>query len=171
MKLVRYGKGWHYRAVDFMHKMRCLVNRTISLALALITLLLAACVPANLPATTTAVPSVTPIPPTSVPMEITDITVGTGAEAQVGSTITVNYIGTLADGTKFDSSYDRNEPVTFQLKSGSLIEGWIRGIPGMKVGGKRHLVIPPELGYGAQANGPIPANSVMIFDVELLDVK
>ncbi len=101
----------------------------------------------------------------------TDEVVGTGDEAMAGKTVSVNYTGTLTDGTKFDSSYDRNQPFDFQLGAGQVIKGWDQGVAGMKVGGKRKLVIPPGLGYGAQANGKIPANSTLIFEVELLSVK
>ena len=105
-------------------------------------------------------------------LQSTDEVVGTGAEAQVGSTITVKYTGTLTDGTVFDSTEKQGgNPATFTLAQGQLIDGWVQGIPGMKVGGKRKLVIPPSLGYGAQANGAIPANSTLIFEIELLDVK
>src|SRR3989338_4214354 len=102
---------------------------------------------------------------------ITDILVGSGKEATAGSNITVNYVGTFADGTKFDSSYDRGEPFPFTLGAGGVIQGWDLGLIGMKVGGKRHLVIPPELGYGPNDYGPIPGNSTLIFDVELLAVE
>jgi FKBP-type peptidyl-prolyl cis-trans isomerase len=101
----------------------------------------------------------------------TDEVVGTGAEAVAGKTVTVNYVGTLSDGTKFDSSYDRNQPFDFALGAGQVIKGWDQGVVGMKVGGKRKLVIPPDLGYGANANGKIPANSTLTFEVELLAVK
>lgn len=104
-------------------------------------------------------------------LEVTDETVGTGAVAEAGKTVSVNYVGTLTDGTKFDSSYDRNQPFEFQLGAGQVIKGWDQGVAGMKVGGKRKLVIPPDLGYGSQANGKIPANSTLVFEVELLDVK
>lgn len=88
-----------------------------------------------------------------------------------GSTVSVNYIGKLENGTKFDSSYDRGQPIQFTLGAGQVIAGWDEGILGMKVGEKKNLVIPPEKGYGAQAVGPIPANSTLIFDVELVDVQ
>jgi FKBP-type peptidyl-prolyl cis-trans isomerase len=102
----------------------------------------------------------------------TDTVVGTGAEAKEGSSITVKYTGKLADGTVFDSTDKQGgQPATFTLAKGSLIDGWVQGIPGMKVGGKRTLVIPPALAYGAQANGSIPANSTLTFDIELVDVK
>lgn len=106
-----------------------------------------------------------------------DSVVGTGAEATAGKTVTVNYTGWLlapnaADkhGTQFDSSVGR-EPFSFRLGSGGVIPGWDQGVAGMKVGGKRTLVIPASLGYGADGAGPIPPNANLIFDVELLDVK
>ena len=101
---------------------------------------------------------------------IEDLVVGTGATAAVGDTVSVHYVGTLTNGTEFDSSYSRNQPFTFRVGAGQVIAGWDQGIPGMKVGGKRRLTIPPSLGYGNQANGPIPANSTLIFDVELLSI-
>jgi len=104
-------------------------------------------------------------------LKIQDEIVGTGTEAKSGATVTVNYLGTLENGTKFDSSYDRNTPFTTQIGVGHVIQGWDEGIVGMKVGGKRKLTIPPELGYGAQDMGSIPPNSTLIFEVELLDVK
>jgi FKBP-type peptidyl-prolyl cis-trans isomerase FkpA len=108
----------------------------------------------------------------SMQLEKTDEVVGTGAEATVGKTVSVNYVGTLTNGTKFDSSYDRNQPFEFKLGSGQVIQGWDEGVAGMKVGGKRKLVIPPDLGYGAQGAGStIPPNSTLVFEIELLDVK
>jgi FKBP-type peptidyl-prolyl cis-trans isomerase len=104
-------------------------------------------------------------------LKSTDEVVGTGAEAVTGKTVAVHYTGTLDDGTKFDSSRDRNEPFEFTLGAGEVIKGWDQGVVGMKVGGKRKLVIPPHLGYGNQANGKIPANSTLNFDIELLEVK
>ncbi|HVI69556.1 MAG TPA: FKBP-type peptidyl-prolyl cis-trans isomerase [Magnetospirillaceae bacterium] len=107
---------------------------------------------------------------------ITDIKVGTGAVAQVGDSITVHYKGTLAQtGIKFDSSYDRGEPITLALQAPSatqpgVIRGWVTGIDGMKVGGKRRLVIPASLAYGDEAQETIPANSDLVFEVELLNV-
>lgn len=96
---------------------------------------------------------------------------GTGIEAKAGSTVTVQYTGTLTDGKKFDSSYDRKQPFTFKIGSGEVIKGWDQGVVGMKEGGKRKLTIPPELGYGNQANGAIPANSTLVFEIELLSVN
>jgi FKBP-type peptidyl-prolyl cis-trans isomerase len=104
-------------------------------------------------------------------LNIVDTVVGTGKEAQSGSVVFVHYTGKLQDGTIFDSSIPRGEPFSFQLGVGQVIQGWELGITGMKVGGKRTLTIPPELGYGTQAVGSIPSNSTLIFDVELLDVK
>jgi FKBP-type peptidyl-prolyl cis-trans isomerase len=102
---------------------------------------------------------------------IEEIVVGKGAEATVGKTLSVHYVGTLVNGTKFDSSRDRNEPFEFTLGAGEVIRGWDEGFAGMKVGGKRKLTIPPELGYGARGQGSIPPNSTLIFEVELLGVK
>jgi peptidylprolyl isomerase len=100
-----------------------------------------------------------------------DEVVGTGESPRPGSPVTVHYTGTLANGTKFDSSVDRGKPYEFQIGTGSVIKGWDEGIMTMKVGGKRRLIIPPELGYGARGNGSIPPNATLYFDVELLDVK
>lgn len=103
-------------------------------------------------------------------LEVTDEKVGTGPEAKVSDTIRVHYKGTIAQtGVKFDSSYDRGEPVTFPLAN--VIEGWQQGIPGMKVGGKRRLVIPAALAYGDKAQQGIPANSDLVFEVELLAIN
>jgi len=105
-------------------------------------------------------------------LKIEDITVGTGDEAVVGKKVTVNYAGTLEDGTKFDSSYDRGTPFSFNLGAGEVIEGWDKGVAGMKVGGKRKLTIPSSLGYGERgAGGAIPPNSTLIFEIELLKVE
>ena len=101
---------------------------------------------------------------------VEDVVVGTGATAVIGDTLTVNYVGTLTNGTKFDSSYDRGTPYVFQVGAGRVIAGWDQGVPGMKVGGKRRLTIPPSLGYGSQAVGSIPANSTLLFDVDLVSI-
>jgi FKBP-type peptidyl-prolyl cis-trans isomerase len=111
-------------------------------------------------------------------LQITDVKVGTGADATTGKSVTVHYTGWLysesaADhhGSKFDSSRDRNQPLTFTLGRGEVIKGWDQGIVGMKVGGQRTLVIPPSLGYGSAGNPPIPGNATLVFDVELLNVQ
>ena len=104
-------------------------------------------------------------------LQYEDIVEGTGASPKVGQTVKVHYTGTLTDGTKFDSSVDRGQPFDFTIGVGRVIRGWDEGVMTMKVGGKRTLVIPPSLGYGSQANGPIPANSTLIFEVELLGVQ
>ena len=108
---------------------------------------------------------------TSSGLESWDLKTGTGAEAAAGKHVSVHYTGWLTDGAKFDSSVDRNAPFGFVLGAGQVIKGWDEGVAGMKVGGKRQLRIPPELGYGTRSVGPIPPNSTLIFDVELLDVK
>lgn len=101
-----------------------------------------------------------------------DEVIGTGAEATNGSLVSVHYTGTLTNGQKFDSSRDRGVPFQFVLGSGSVIPGWEQGLLGMKVGGKRVLIIPPQLAYGSQAIGNIiPANSTLVFEVELVDVS
>ncbi len=100
-----------------------------------------------------------------------EIAVGTGATAVAGKTVKVHYTGWLTDGKKFDSSVDRGQPFSFPLGGGQVIKGWDEGVAGMKVGGKRQLRIPPDLGYGPRgAGGVIPPNATLIFDVELLEV-
>jgi FKBP-type peptidyl-prolyl cis-trans isomerase len=111
--------------------------------------------------------------------QTTDTTTGTGAEATSGRSVLVHYTGWLYDagvadrkGTKFDSSRDRNEPFEFALGAGEVIRGWDEGVKGMKVGGKRTLTIPPDMGYGARgAGGVIPPNATLLFEVELLAVR
>lgn len=103
-------------------------------------------------------------------LKVEDIKVGDGEEVKAGGTVEVHYLGTLMDGTKFDSSYDRGQ--TFETKiPGQVIEGWNQGILGMKVGGKRKLTIPSHLGYGDSGSGPIPPKASLIFEVELISKK
>ena len=112
-------------------------------------------------------------------LQLIDQQVGEGKEAVAGKPVVVHYTGWLYDesaadnkGNKFDSSRDRNDPFTFNLGAGQVIKGWDQGVPGMKVGGQRTLVIPADLGYGARgAGGVIPPNATLVFDVELLDVQ
>lgn len=107
-----------------------------------------------------------------VETQIVEVLKGNGPEAVKGKMVTVHYTGKLTDGTKFDSSLDRNSPFTFQLGTGQVIPGWDKGVAGMKVGGKRKLTIPSKEGYGERGAPPvIPPNSTLVFDVELLDVK
>ena len=104
---------------------------------------------------------------------VDEVKEGQGATAVKGKLISVHYTGHLTDGTKFDSSYDRGQPIDFHLGAGEVIAGWDQGIEGMKVGGKRKLTIPPELAYGARGTpgGPIPPNATLVFDVELVAVR
>ena len=122
-------------------------------------------------------PTPTPMP---TPQEIvtpsglryTDLQVGEGAEAAKGKTVEVHYTGWLEDGTKFDASLDPSHPFTFRIGIDDVIQGWHQGITGMKVGGRRRLVVPPELGYGKQGMGRIvPPNATLIFEVELVNVR
>ena len=100
-----------------------------------------------------------------------DLVAGTGATAAAGQKVTVHYTGWLTNGTKFDSSKDRGDPFVFPLGKGQVIKGWDQGVQGMKVGGKRKLTIPPEMGYGSRgAGGVIPPNATLVFEVELLGV-
>jgi FKBP-type peptidyl-prolyl cis-trans isomerase FkpA len=105
-------------------------------------------------------------------LQVEDVKVGTGAEAVAGRSVTVHYVGTLTNGSKFDSSRDRNQGFTFRLGAGQVIQGWDKGVAGMKVGGVRKLTIPPDMGYGARGYPPvIPPNSTLVFEVELLEVR
>lgn len=104
-------------------------------------------------------------------MKVEILKQGAGAQAKAGDTVTVNYVGTLENGTKFDSSIDRGTPFSFTLGTGSVIKGWDLGVLGMKIGEKRKLTIPPELGYGsAGAGGVIPPNATLIFEVDMLKI-
>lgn len=105
-------------------------------------------------------------------LKYTDIKVGSGKTAKAGNTVVVHYTGWLTNGKKFDSSRDRKEPFSFSLGRGMVIKGWDEGVAGMKVGGRRKLIIPAKIGYGADGRPPvIPPNATLIFDVELLGIK
>lgn len=104
-------------------------------------------------------------------LKIQDVKLGSGKEAACGNEVSVNYTGTFRNGKKFDSSYDRNEPFSFTLCKGEVIKGWDQGVLGMRVGGKRKLDIPANLAYGANGSGPVPANSDLLFDVEVMNIK
>jgi FKBP-type peptidyl-prolyl cis-trans isomerase FkpA len=163
-----------------------------SLAIALTAFILIACTPRDKPeseATTAAAPApaaepaaVAATPPTGtdvMPMQKIDLQPGTGAEIKSGQNALVHYTGWLFDaaapdnkGKKFDSSVDRNEPFEFPVGAGMVIKGWDEGVVGMKVGGKRRLVIPPDMGYGARgAGGVIPPGATLVFDVELVEIR
>ncbi len=106
------------------------------------------------------------------PLQVIDLKIGSGKEVKSGDKIEVNYLGTLENGTKFDSSYDRNEPLPLTIGVGQVIKGWDIGILGMKVGGKRKLIIPSNLAYGERgAGGLIPPNATLIFEVELVEIS
>jgi FKBP-type peptidyl-prolyl cis-trans isomerase len=131
----------------------------------------AAPLPASSPST--AVMPVAKVPTASAgKLEKTDLKVGTGAEAKTGQRVRVHYVGTLTDGTAFDSSRDRGEPFTFALGGGEVIKGWDQGVVGMKVGGLRKLVIPGDLAYGPSGSPPkIPPNATLVFEIELLGIE
>jgi FKBP-type peptidyl-prolyl cis-trans isomerase FkpA len=118
-----------------------------------------------------------PTTPSGAPFSSTDLIVGTGATAAAGNTVTVNYTGWLYDATKTDGKglvFDTtvgSDPRSFVLGNGSVIAGWDQGVPGMKIGGTRRLVIPSSLAYGASRNGPIPPNCTLVFDIELVNVQ
>jgi peptidylprolyl isomerase len=114
-----------------------------------------------------------PTTPAPKKLVVKDLVTGSGATAKAGDTITVNYVGALySNGKVFDSSWSRKQTFTTTLSAGSggVIEGWVKGVAGMKVGGRRQLIIPPSLAYGSQKSGTIPANSTLIFDIDLLKV-
>ena len=105
-------------------------------------------------------------------LQYEDAVVGEGAEATKGKQVAVHYTGWLTDGSKFDSSKDRNDPFQFPLGQRNVIAGWDEGVQGMRIGGTRKLTIPPQLGYGARgAGGVIPPNATLVFEVELLDIQ
>jgi FKBP-type peptidyl-prolyl cis-trans isomerase FkpA len=147
----------------------CAIGLTLTLALA-------GCDRAKAPAPESA-PSAASTAASSVPLQKIDTLAGTGKEAVAGATAVVNYTGWLYEpnaplqhGAQFDSSIGRT-PFSFQLAAGQVIPGWDEGVQGMKVGGKRTLIVPASMGYGAGGAGPIPPNATLIFDVELLDVR
>jgi len=170
---------------------RCLIHRT-SLQVAAATCVLAAAAILTLgcssatddaskttstaPSAGTSQPATSAVPTDSTQevtdLKIEDLVVGTGATAKAGDQVSVHYTGWLTDGTKFDSSLDRGEPFAFTLGQGQVIEGWDKGVEGMKVGGKRKLTIPPAMAYGDQGAGDaIPPNATLVFEVELLAVN
>jgi len=104
-------------------------------------------------------------------MVIDDIKTGEGREVMKGDTVSVHYVGTLQNGTEFDNSKKRGEPFEFTVGAGQVIQGWDEGLVGMKVGGQRILIIPPEMAYGERGVGPIPGNATLVFSIELVDVK
>lgn len=104
-------------------------------------------------------------------LKIEDLVEGTGQEAKKGDLVTIHYKGTLENGTVFDSSYDKGQPFQTPIGQGSVIKGWDEGVPGMKVGGKRRLTIPPQLAYGERGQGSIPPNATLIFELELVEVR
>ncbi len=137
-------------------------------------LLAVACGPSAAPATSSGAPGAAGKSEVTMSngLKYTDDQVGTGAEATAGKTAIVHYTGWLENGTKFDSSPDRGQPLSFPLGAGRVIRGWDEGVAGMKVGGKRTLTIPPALGYGANGAPPvIPPNATLKFEVELVDVR
>ena len=106
-------------------------------------------------------------------LKYTDLVLGKGARPKTGQTVKVHYVGTLTNGTKFDSSRDRGQPFSFALGEGQVIPGWDEGVATMRVGGRRKLIIPPKLGYGeaGAGGGTIPPNATLVFDIELLGVQ
>ncbi len=117
-----------------------------------------------------------PTPESETPADVTELQIedlveGTGPEAKTGDTVSVHYTGWLTDNTKFDSSLDSGQPLQFVIGQGGVIEGWDKGIAGMKVGGKRKLTIPPDMAYGEGGSGPIPPNATLIFEVELMGIE
>lgn len=111
-------------------------------------------------------------PPSIKELQIQDLKIGTGsAEVKAGDTIAVHYVGSLTNGKKFDSSYERGQPLSVEIGKGQVIKGFEQGLVGMKLGGKRKILIPYNLGYGSQGQGPIPPNADLIFDVEIMEIK
>jgi FKBP-type peptidyl-prolyl cis-trans isomerase FkpA len=139
----------------------------------------ASCTRPEEPVATPAEPLVEPLPRPLTPppaedggLVIEDLVVGTGLGAARGDKVSAHYVGTLVSGTEFDSSRKHGEPFTFTLGSGHVIKGWEQGVPGMRVGGKRKLVIPPDLAYGERGMPPtIPPRTALVFEIELVDVR
>src|SRR5437667_154904 len=102
---------------------------------------------------------------------VRDLTVGTGAEVGAGTQVAIHYVGTLPDGKQFDANGSTDQPFVFRINAGEVVPGFDEGVLGMKVGGRRQVIIPPALGYGAQGNGPIPGNSILVFTIELVRVQ
>lgn len=153
-----------------------MINRIPKILLAVLITMLAGCdkCSSDKPATEATKAADTPQPTDGQQneLQITDVKPGNGDEATDGKKVTVHYTGTLADGTKFDSSKDRDAPFVFTLGSGMVIAGWDMGVKGMKVGGVRKLIIPSHLGYGSRSVGSvIPPNATLLFEVELLKVE
>jgi FKBP-type peptidyl-prolyl cis-trans isomerase FkpA len=159
--------------------MKAITGRTCLMALACAVVCLGPFEPAySQPSGTPPAPTSSKLDAKGIELQKIDVKAGSGAEAVKGKTVVVHYTGWLYDpatsqkGAKFDSSRDRNEPFVFPLGGGRVIRGWDEGVQGMKVGGQRTLIIPPDMGYGARgAGGVIPPNATLIFDVELLEVK
>lgn len=128
--------------------------------------------PGSSPASAASAPAAKPAPPAGG-LVVEEVKAGDGPVATSGKVVSVHYTGKLTDGTKFDSSYDHpgQQPIEFPLGTGRVIKGWDQGLDGMKVGGKRRLTIPPQLGYGERGMGPIPPNATLVFDVELVGVR
>ncbi len=125
--------------------------------------------PTVAPSPTSALPPVTgTIVKTATGLQYIDVKIGSGTEVLTGHQVTLQYTGYLANGQKFDSSYDHTRPYAFRVGMGSVIKGWDEGLIGMKVGGQRRLIVPPALGYGNRGKGPIPPDATLIFDIELL---
>jgi FKBP-type peptidyl-prolyl cis-trans isomerase len=154
------------RAVKKPLSLRC-----FAAPLAALSLVLAACDPPPPPPATPVTASSSSASDKPSELVKVDLVVGTGAEAKKGSAVTVDYVGTLETGEQFDSSKDRGKPFSFIVGQSAVIEGWHRGVVGMRVGGKRKLVIPPALGYGDQGQPPtIPGHATLLFEIELLHV-
>ncbi len=148
-------------------------NRNQAIAAEMTPVATVAAAPATPPAQETPTPAETKektVITTDSGLKYVDLVEGTGASPELGKKVTVHYTGTLENGKKFDSSVDRGQPFSFTIGVGQVIKGWDEGVASMKVGGRRQLIIPPELGYGSRGIGPIPPNSTLLFDVELLGV-